>query len=257
VVTTPEQDIGKRVRSLRLQRGLNLQELASLTNLSKSLLSKIENGKVSSPVSTLFVIAKALNTKITYFFSDRDENPPIILVRKNERKQFHRVGARFGYTYEALGYKRKEKLMEPFILYVDKDSPKNISFSHPGEELLFMLDGTSEFTYGDQKLIVRKGDCVYFDANVPHIGKAVGNKPVIAFMVICSGENSRSPLGELVLKTLFSQAPQKDPSTRLSKPGTRPEGAGVSAALGAKKIRGTRRRQKYVEVPKNESKQSK
>jgi transcriptional regulator with XRE-family HTH domain len=197
--TSPEQDIGKRIRSVRLQRAMTLQELASQTNLSKSLLSKIENGKVSSPVSTLFVIAKALNTKITYFFNDQDENLPIILVRKNERRQFHRVGAHFGYTYEALGYKRKEKLMEPFILYMDEKTAKNVTFSHPGEEILFMLEGTWEFRHGDQKLILRKGDCIYFDAGIPHSGKPIGKKPIKAFMVICSGENNRFSLGELLL----------------------------------------------------------
>ena len=184
---------------MRLKRAITLQQLASRTNLSKSLLSKIENGKVSSPVSTLFTIAKALNTKITYFFNDRDENLPIILVRKNERRQFHRINARFGYTYEALGYKRKEKLMEPFILYMDKKTAKNVSFSHPGEEILFIMDGTWEFRHGDETLMLRKGDCIYFDASVPHSGRPIGNKPVKAFMVICSGENNRSLLGELVL----------------------------------------------------------
>ncbi len=199
MATSAEKDLGKRIRSMRLQKAITLQQLASQTDLSKSLLSKIENGKVSSPVSTLFTIAKALNTKITYFFNDQDENFPIILVRKNERRQFHRINARFGYTYEALGYKRKEKLMEPFILYMDKQSAKNVSFSHPGEEILFILDGTWEFKHGDQTLVLRRGDCIYFDASVPHSGKPVGNRPVKAFMVICSGENNRASLGELVL----------------------------------------------------------
>jgi len=199
MATSPEKDLGKRIRSMRMQKAITLQQLASQTNLSKSLLSKIENGKVSSPVSTLFTIAKALNTKITYFFNDRDENLPIIVVRRNERRQFHRINARFGYTYEALGYKRKEKLMEPFILYMDKRTAKNVSFSHPGEEILFIMDGTWEFKHGDQTLVLRKGDCIYFDASVPHSGKPIGSKPVKAFMVICSGENNRSALGELVL----------------------------------------------------------
>src|SRR5512136_704924 len=167
MATSPEKDLGKRIRSMRVQRGITLQQLAEQTDLSKSLLSKIENGKVSSPVSTLFTIAKALNTKITYFFNDRDENLPIILVRKNERRQFHRINARFGYTYEALGYKRKEKLMEPFILYMDKTTAKNVSFSHPGEEILFIIYGKWEFKHGDQTLTLRRGDCIYFDAGIP------------------------------------------------------------------------------------------
>ncbi len=137
--TSHEQDIGKKIRSIRLKQATTLEQLALRTNLSKSLLSKIENGRVSSPVSTLFTIAKALNTKISYFFNVEDENLPITLVRKNEGRQFHRAGAQFGYTYEALGYKRKEKLMEPFILYMDKTTAKNVAFSHPGEEILFLF----------------------------------------------------------------------------------------------------------------------
>ncbi len=195
----PEEEIGKRIRASRLQREITLQELAQRTNLSKSLLSKIENGKVSSPASTLYTIAKALSTKITYFFEDRDEDLPIILVRKNERRQYDRGGDQFGYSYEALAYKRREKLMEPFILYTDKKIAKNVAFSHPGEELMFILDGTMEFTHGDQKLILRKGDCVYFDASVPHQGNSAGDKPVKVFMVFCSGDNGRPAFARMKL----------------------------------------------------------
>jgi mannose-6-phosphate isomerase-like protein (cupin superfamily) len=62
-----------------------------------------------------------------------------------------------------------------------------------------MLEGTWEFRHGDQKLILRKGDCIYFDASIPHSGKPIGKKPIKAFMVICSGENNRFSLGELLL----------------------------------------------------------
>ena len=54
-------------------------------NLSKSLLSEIENEKVSSPVWTLFTIAKVPNTKTIYFLNDQGENLETILVRENER----------------------------------------------------------------------------------------------------------------------------------------------------------------------------
>jgi transcriptional regulator with XRE-family HTH domain len=197
----PEEEIGKRIRASRLQREITLQELARRTSLSKSLLSKIENGKVSSPASTLYTIAKALNTKITYFFDDQDDDLPLILVRKKDRRQYDRGGAQFGYSYEALAYKRREKLMEPFILYTDQKIAKNVAFSHPGEELFFILDGTMEFTHGRETLILRKGDCIYFDASIPHQGKPVGEKPVKVFMVFCSGENSRGAITRLNLRT--------------------------------------------------------
>lgn len=46
--------------------------------------------------------------------------------------------------------------MEPFIPYMDKTTAKNVAFSHPGEEIPFILDGTWEFKHGDQTLILRK-----------------------------------------------------------------------------------------------------
>ncbi len=81
---------------MRVQKAIALQQLASRTNLSNSFVPKIEDGKVSSPLSTLFTIAKGTDSKITYFFNEQDKNLPINLVRKNERGQFHRINARFG-----------------------------------------------------------------------------------------------------------------------------------------------------------------
>ncbi len=197
----PEEEIGKRIRFTRLQKSVTLQELAVRTKLSKSLLSKIENGKVSSPASTLYTIAKALDTKIAYFFEDKDENLPLILVRKKERQQYDTGGNQFGYRYEPLAYKRMEKLMEPFILYTDKKITKEVAFSHPGEELFYILDGTMEFSHGPQKLTLRKGDCIYFDASIPHKGKPVGNKPVRVLMVFCSRDNNITHLMRYALNS--------------------------------------------------------
>ncbi|MBV8142227.1 MAG: helix-turn-helix transcriptional regulator, partial [Verrucomicrobia bacterium] len=65
---TVEQFIGQRIRNLRLQRNVTLDQLAERVRLTKGQLSKIENGLVSSPVSTLTRIASALGVGPGYFF---------------------------------------------------------------------------------------------------------------------------------------------------------------------------------------------
>ena len=55
-----ERVIGQRIRAIRKARGLNLEELARESGISKGLLSKIENAKVSSPISTYSNIAATL-----------------------------------------------------------------------------------------------------------------------------------------------------------------------------------------------------
>lgn len=184
---SPEQSLGRRIQILRREKRITLQKLADETRLSKSLLSKIENGKVSSPVSTLFLIAQSLGAKITDFFEDQEKDEPLILVRKKDRPHFGGKVPHFGYEYEALGSKRRKKLMEPFILTMDKRRARKVFFTHSGEEILFVLKGAMEFHYGEEKWLVQEGDCLYFDASVPHVGVSVSHHPLKVFMVISPG----------------------------------------------------------------------
>ncbi|MCD8568124.1 MAG: helix-turn-helix domain-containing protein [Geovibrio sp.] len=55
--------IGERVRKIRNQRGLTLQDVASFTGFSKALISQIENNVVTPPINTLSKIAKSSECK--------------------------------------------------------------------------------------------------------------------------------------------------------------------------------------------------
>jgi transcriptional regulator with XRE-family HTH domain len=78
VAASPEKNLGRRIKALRQEREITLQKLAEQTPLLKSLLSKIENGKVSSPVSTLYFVAQALGAK----------SHPRLLTRAEKRDKF-------------------------------------------------------------------------------------------------------------------------------------------------------------------------
>lgn len=47
-----------------------------------------------------------------------------------------------------------------------------------------VLEGAMRFMHGDNELLVEEGDCIYFDASIPHLGIAHGSKPPKCFMVI-------------------------------------------------------------------------
>ena len=61
--------------------------------------------------------------------------------------------------------------MEPYIFF--PVAKNETMFSHEGEEFQYVLEGTHEFTYGDQKYILPQGDSIYFDSSVPHSGRSV------------------------------------------------------------------------------------
>lgn len=74
--------------------------------------------------------------------------------------------------------------MEPFIIMPASD--KEVIFQHEGEEFMYVLEGTHEFTYDGKKYILKKGDSIYFDSRIPHSGRSLGNKKARILTVIYS-----------------------------------------------------------------------
>ncbi len=175
-----EMLIGLRLKELRKIRGITLETLANQTEFTKGYLSKIENAKKLPPIETLSKISAALNTDISYFFNKNEEltsdNDHYSIVRAQERKMVVRGGSSFGYDYESLAYKKKNKSLEPFVFTFPKDHENDEYFSHEGEEMLFILSGTVEFEVDKESFVLYAGDCIYIDSIVRHRGKALGEE---------------------------------------------------------------------------------
>ncbi len=181
-----EHEIGARIREFRKMRGLTLQDLSEKTNYTKGYLSKLEKSSKAPPVSTLIVLAKALDVTVSEILGETHSKASICLVKRNERREMARSGSVFGYSYQTVAHGFPNKRMEPYILTLPLRPKRKAIFQHPGEEILFVLEGTMKFFHGDQEFLVEEGDCIYFDANIPHYGICHGDKEVKCFMVIYS-----------------------------------------------------------------------
>jgi transcriptional regulator with XRE-family HTH domain len=185
---TLEEQIGWRIHKLRESKRLTLADLAKRTGLSKALLSKIENGKVSSPVSTLLLISESLKVKLSYLIdnsSDQSETK-YLFVRKSERLKLDRGTENFGFYFEMLAHQKPDKMMEPAVLIVENRRKHAVTYTHPGEELIYVIEGKMEFVYGKRKLLMEAGDSIYFDGDVPHGGRNMTDKTLKVLMVICN-----------------------------------------------------------------------
>ncbi|TKB10033.1 helix-turn-helix domain-containing protein [Desulforhopalus sp. IMCC35007] len=170
-------DIGTKIRNLRNKREMTLQDLATLTGLSKPNLSQIENNLVSPPIATLLKISTALGVAIGHFFQDSPQETDIVVVRKDDRYGLAKGKhiSHIGYQYHPLAYPKVTKAMEPFIVYMEEREAGDIVFNnHRGEEFLYVLEGILEFHSGDKVVTLEAGDSLYFDSVVPHGYRGVG-----------------------------------------------------------------------------------
>ena len=171
-----EQSIGTNIRGLRQRAGLTLTALAARAGLSKSALSKIETGRISSPISNLLRIAAALQVTISEFFVEADSAPLYVLTRKGKGRVTSRNGSQWGYAYEALALEMKGKRGEPFLLTIRPGDPMG-RFQHGGEEFIYMLSGRMECTVDGTPLILNPGDSLYFNPTHVHTTRVMGKRP--------------------------------------------------------------------------------
>ena len=188
-----ELQIGLKVRRLRQERRMTLQDLAAATGLSKPLLSQIENEQVIPPLATLLRIAKAFKVNLHSFFQEEGSSEKCILVRAGESRQLRRrltTGeAPPPYIYHSLAYGKKHRNLEPFLIEFESDEWRDdLLVNHEGEEFLFVLEGTLEFHYGDKVMTLGPGDSVYYDSSEPHGYLATSDIPPRAVAVLYSRE---------------------------------------------------------------------
>ncbi len=179
-----EEQIGLRIRKLRIERNLTQEKLAEDAGLTKGYLSKIENSKNSPPVSTLLSLAKAMGVDINAIFSEHESTTRITHLKVGERQAIARNGTAFGYSYEPLAAKFPNRRMEPYILTFPVGVEAKTPFQHKGEEFVLVLKGTMRFIFEDKEFVVEEGDSIYFDASVPHHGVCEGKETVTCVMVI-------------------------------------------------------------------------
>ena len=167
-----EVHVGERIKTLREQKGLSLKDVADSSGFSTALLSQVENHLVSPSLGTMIKLAKALGVKVGDFLGETS-GEPFAIVRKDERKTISRFaskdGVKYGYSYESLGFEKKNRNMEPFIVTLEPATIKTSKTSvHEGEEFIFVLEGQMEVILGNHTDILYPGDSIYYDSTIPH-----------------------------------------------------------------------------------------
>ena len=162
--------IGNVIRELRLKDNLTIAEVAAQAGISRGMVSKIENGQVSTSLETLSKIAQALGVSLAHLF--RHYNMPsggAQLVKNGAGMAVVRRGTKRGHTYHLLAYDQgPRKAFEPFLITMDDASEVFPTFEHPGTEFIYMLKGRIEYRHGQQTYVLEPGDSLTFRGDIPH-----------------------------------------------------------------------------------------
>src|SRR5438477_2108797 len=159
--------IGGHLRQLRVKRKLSLAQVARAAGISVGFLSALERSQMSASVGTLRKLARFYKTNILDFFDAKTSNSH--LVRPEKRKVLE---AGPGVRMELLAW--GNAVMEPHLFRIAPKAGSGESYSHEGEEFLYVLRGELDISLQDEAYRLKPGDSFYFESATPHRWKNPG-----------------------------------------------------------------------------------
>lgn len=168
--------IGGQLRQLRTRGRLSLAQVAESVGISVGFLSALERSQMTGSVGTLRKLARFYKTNILDFFDASGASGR--QVRPAERKVLE---AGDGVRMELLAW--GDTVMEPHLFRVAPDAGSGESYSHDGEEFIYVLGGELAITVDGEHYHLQPGDSFYFESTTPHRWKNPGRKETLLLWV--------------------------------------------------------------------------
>lgn len=174
--------IGNRLRELRKQKNITLEELSQKSGVALATLSRMENDKMPGTIKSHNSICKALGVSIAVLYRElEDDTKTVETVPANERTE-HFVHATKA-KYELLVTKTLDKKIMPLMMKLSPGGKTQEERNKPGvEKFIYMMAGALDAHVGDHKYALKRGDSLYFDASLPH---SFSNKTKSSSEAIC------------------------------------------------------------------------
>ena len=178
--------LGAKLAMARAERGWSLAELARRAGVSTASVHKIEKSGMTPTIATLMKIAAALGTSVSYFIDEDVAVPAAIVVRAAERARLYtsktgialdNVSGRYG-RYRLAG---AEAVIEPLA----NSGPDPMR--HPGEELIYLMEGAMCFTVDGEAIHLAPGDSIHFRTDRPHTWENPSERPARALWFMVRG----------------------------------------------------------------------
>jgi transcriptional regulator with XRE-family HTH domain len=180
--TAPPRElrIGSKLKHARLLQGYTLKELADIVGCSESMLSKLENDKLTSSIAFLHRLANSLGTSIAELYSEDDNLSGPVHIFQADRRVQNLEDPEFQNKawFERIVPIDRNGLLQALVHNIPPGARSDGTVTHSGEELGYIIEGEIEVQVDGKSYVVRQGDLIFFPSSLPHGYHNKGNKVV-------------------------------------------------------------------------------
>ena len=157
--------VGSRIRALRRARGLTLEELGALCDLSHPFLSQLERGRARPSMVSLERIARALGSSQLELLAGGDDTSTLVRAAEGTRGHYGEGEARM--------LVHGTRSFHPMEFRGSNQKPGDF-FVHDEDEFIHVVEGSVEVDLGEQGVsVLVEGDSLYYVGGTPHRWRAL------------------------------------------------------------------------------------
>ena len=156
------QELGLKIKKLRLNEKLTLVECSELTGLSVGFLSQIENGKTSISIDNLQIIAKCLDVELNYFFVQDEEKQNVMITRKwsqNSSKKSDKIASTLLSDFE-----NAKSIISSLLTFAPGTKADRCEETHDGDVFFYVIEGILILQTENGVAHLYPGDSAHFNA---------------------------------------------------------------------------------------------
>lgn len=176
--------ISNRLKEIRKDRNVTLQELAEKAGITKSMLSQVENSRSIPSLSVLFNLIKGLEVDLNEFFKNINLQPgtKVIFKKKSAYQHFEKENAE-GFFYQRIFTSTFEEYHLDFVLLRIIPNAQRQPVSTQAFEFKYLLQGSLRYTVGEEVYEMDAGDSLFFDATELHNPMNTGTEDALLLVV--------------------------------------------------------------------------
>lgn len=159
--------IGPKVRALRKQAGLSLQQLGEQSDVSAAAIHKIEQSGMVPTITTLLKVSGALGRPVAYFVNEEAPSESTVHTPNGEQRPIFTSHTGIDLAGISGTYGRFNIAGARATVLAGATSGTKM-LEHPGEELVHVLSGALQFTVGGPVYLLGPGDSLHFRSVQPH-----------------------------------------------------------------------------------------
>jgi transcriptional regulator with XRE-family HTH domain len=178
--------ISSKLKSYRKGKGITIQQLADRAQVSKGLISQIENNRTIPSLLVLINLVRSLGVDLNDFFADVADNTSesrVIVRRVADYQAFEKEETK-GFQYKRILTKTIHNLpTDVVLLELAPGAKRKFAVRTDAYEFKYVIKGVVEYDIGDERFSLKEGDSIFFDANQPHRPSNTGQYPALMLVL--------------------------------------------------------------------------